>query len=96
MPTPHENHSFWRREHIVTANRTVTLRRALYASMRVLDRNRQTDTARLAVEEILPQALSNTAYTTVIAMIYALVCVIVPELTNVAIVLRRRFTTMFA
>lgn len=47
MPTPHENHSFWRREHIVTANRTVTLRRALYASMRVLDRDRKTDTARL-------------------------------------------------
>ena len=40
----------------------------------------------LAVEEVLAQTSSNPTYAAVIAMIYVLVWVIIPQLANIAVV----------
>lgn len=40
------------------------------------------------MKEILPQSLSNSTYTAVAAMIDALFAVVIPELANLAIILR--------
>jgi hypothetical protein len=62
--------------------------------MGVFYRNRQTYTTRPAVKEILSETLTDTADTTIIAMVDTFVRIVIPEFADVAIVLRSMFTTL--
>lgn len=94
VTTLHENHGLGRGEHVFAAYWAIAVSRTFDTFMRVLYRNgdacltdlqilrhRQVgkiEGTYLAMKKILPKPFANTAYATVIAMVYVLLCVIIP------------------
>jgi len=74
----HKNNGIRGREHVLAADGTIALGNAFDTAVSGFDGYRHAGTARLAVEEILPNPFTNPADSTIVAMIYAFFTVIVP------------------
>lgn len=82
----HEDHGGGAGEHVLAADRTVAFQVALDAAVFILYGDAHTDIALLAVEEIVPEAPALPADATVVAVVDALLWIIVPQLTLIAVI----------
>lgn len=96
MATSHEHDGLGRVEQVLATYGAVALCRLLDASMGGLGSDGHAYNTDLAMEKIFSQASSQSADATVVAMIYRLLWIIVPQLTYRAVIAGRLIATHVA
>jgi hypothetical protein len=92
----HEDHSLRRRKHVLSTDRAVAVRAPLYALVRGGHGYTHTQPAGLAVKEVLSQPPADSAYAAVCTVVYRLVRVVLPEVTDIAVVVCGFHTAVLA